>query len=253
MTSAHPDYANQPRTSGSLTGSNKTKTVGIVQSSYIPWKGYIDLISQCDEFILYDDAQYTRRDWRNRNRIKTRHGLLWLSIPVNVSGRYHQAIKDVTISDKSWNTRHWKTIAANYCRAPYFQEYKDVFEGLYLGATDASLSSINYRFLLAICALLGITTQISWSMDYSVVNGKSERLIDLCRQVGGGRYLSGPSAKSYIDPTAFHRAGIDLDFMDYSGYPEYSQLFEPFEHQVSVIDLIFNVGPAARDHLNRCQ
>jgi hypothetical protein len=226
-----------------------SRTVAIVQSCYIPWKGYFDLIASCDQFILYDDAQYTKRDWRNRNRIKTPHGLLWLSIPVNVSGRYFQPIRDVTVSDGRWNTSHWKTIASNYARAPYFREYKDALEDLYLGARESSLSAINHRFLAGICGLLGIRTRISWSMEYPSAGAKTERLVDLCRQAGATRYISGPSAKAYIDADLFAQAGIELRFIDYSGYPPYTQLFPPFEHRVSVVDLLFNVGPAAREHL----
>ena len=228
------------------------KTIAIVQSSYIPWKGYFDLISRCDEFILYDDVQFTKRDWRNRNRIKTRDGLHWLSIPVNVSGRYFQAIKDVTISEPGWNARHWKTIASSYAQAPYFREYRERLEELYRGATDTSLSAINHRFLVGLCEIIGLHTRITWSMDYRLSDGKTERLADLCRQAGASRYISGPSARTYIEPAVFERAGVELEYMDYSGYREYPQLFPPFEHAVSVIDLICNVGPAAREHITRC-
>jgi hypothetical protein len=228
-----------------------SKTVAIVQSSYIPWKGYFDLISRCDEFILYDDVQYTKRDWRNRNRIKTRHGLHWLSIPVNVSGRRFQAIKDVTIAEHGWNARHWKTIAASYAQAPHFREYREQMEDLFRGATDTSLSAVNHRLIVGLCRIIGINTAITWSMDYRLVEGRTERLVGLCRQAGATRYLSGPSARAYIDPQLFDAAGIELQYMEYGGYREYDQLFPPFEHHVSVIDTIFNVGSAARDHVVR--
>lgn len=226
-----------------------TKTVAIVQSSYVPWKGYFQLIARSDEFILFDDVQFTKRDWRNRNRIKTRDGVQWLSIPVNVSGRYFQAIKDVSIADPEWNTRHWKTIAANYAQARYFKEYRDPVERLYREATDTSLSAVNRRLLAGLCELLDIRTPLTWSMDYRIVDGKTERLVDLCRQAGATRYLSGPRASAYIDRACFERAGIELVYADYDGYPEYSQLFPPFDHYVSVIDVLFNLGPLARDHV----
>jgi hypothetical protein len=235
---------------GSIPHLN-TKTVAIVQSSYIPWKGYFELIARCDEFILLDDVQYTKRDWRSRNRIKTRNGLLWLSVPVEVSGRFHQAIKDVRIAERGWNARHWKTIAANYARAPYFAEYRHRMEELYCSATDGFLSAVNHRLIVGLCDMVGIRSRISWSMDYRVEEGKTERLIELCRQADATRYLSGPSARSYIDRTLFERAGIELEYVDYEGYQEYAQLFPPFEHAVSVIDVLFNVGPAARDYIIR--
>lgn len=225
------------------------KRVAIVQSNYIPWKGYFDLINMVDEFILYDDVQYTRRDWRNRNKIKTVNGLHWLSIPVKVNGNYFQKIKDTVVSDPNWNREHWKTISHHYARAKWFSEYRDMFETLYLGSGETRLSEINHRFLTAICDLWGIKTRISWSMDYQLVDGKTERLVDLCKQTGATEYISGPAAKAYIDEDLFAQEGITLRWMDYSGYPEYEQLFRPFEHKVSVIDLIFNKGPDALKYM----
>jgi len=226
-----------------------TKRVAIVQSNYIPWKGYFDLINLVDEFILYDDVQYTKRDWRNRNRIKTANGPMWLTIPVEVKGRYDQKIKETVISDPEWDRRHWKSIVYGYSRARYLQEYRDIFEDLYLGCNERFLSQINYRFLTGICGILGIDTKVSWSMDYRLIEGKTERLVDLCKQAGATTYLSGPAAKAYIDEELFRTEGMTLRYMDYSGYPEYNQLFPPFEHHVSIIDLIFNEGPNAPKYM----
>ncbi len=225
------------------------KKLAILQSNYIPWKGYFDLINLVDEFILLDDMQYTRRDWRNRNKIKTPAGLSWLTIPVKVKNNYFQKIKDTVISDPQWNRRHWQSIVHNYARAKYFPTYRALFEDLYLTSDERSLSQINHRFLVAICEILGIKTRLSWSMDYQLAEGKTERLVDLCKQAGATEYISGPSAKDYIDEELFRREGIALRYMDYSDYPLYEQLFPPFEHAVSVIDLIFNVGPEASRYM----
>ncbi|MBN1291784.1 MAG: WbqC family protein [Candidatus Latescibacteria bacterium] len=225
------------------------KKAAIVQSNYIPWKGYFDLINLVDEFILYDDMQYTKRDWRNRNRIKTPNGLLWLTVPVIVKDRFFQKIKDTIVSDRNWNIKHWKTITANYSKTQHFFEYRGLFENLYLGMDEINLSSINFKFINAICEILGIRTSLSQSMDYNLCEGKTERLVDLCRQVGATEYISGPSAKNYIDEELFRKKGITLRYMDYSGYPEYTQLFGPFEHNVSIIDLIFNEGAYAPNYL----
>jgi len=230
-----------------------TKRVAILQSSYIPWKGYFDLMQQVDEFILYDDAQYTKRDWRNRNQIKTKDGLLWLTIPVEVKGRFTQAVKDVLISDRSWNERHFKTIAEVYARAPCFSGLRDPLEDLYRGATSPRLSEVNRRLLEGLARLLGITTKLSWSMDYSLPEGRVERLVALCRQARATAYVSGPSARDYIshDAHLFTEAGIDVSYIDYAGYSEYPQLYPPFVHQVSVIDVIANMGASARDCLQK--
>lgn len=221
------------------------KKVAIVQSNYIPWKGYFDLINTVDEFILYDDMQFTRRDWRNRNLIKTPRGLEWLTIPVAVKGRYHQPICDTRISAPDWGARHWETLKHNYARSPFFELYRPVLEPLYRDAVQ-SLSAVNHAFLRAICGILGITTRISWSMDYRPLKeGKTERLADLCRRAGGTHYVSGPAARDYIGAEVFAAAGIGLSFFDYAGYPEYPQRFGKFEHGVTVLDLLFNVGPQA--------
>lgn len=222
------------------------KRVAILQSNYIPWKGYFDLINSVDEFIIFDDMQFTRRDWRNRNKIKTPQGIRWLTIPVQVKGKYFQKIKDTVTVNAQWRHEHWQTIRQNYSRAKYFKVYAQRFEELYLSCNEAHLSRINFLFLTAICQILGIKTRISWSMDYHIVEGKTERLVDLCCQAGTSEYLSGPSAKDYVQEELFHNAGIKLAWMDYSGYPEYEQLYPPFDHYVSILDLLFNQGEHAR-------
>ena len=221
------------------------RKLAVVQSNYIPWKGYFDLINMVDEFILFDDVQYTRRDWRNRNQIKTATGLRWLTIPVEVKGKYLQKICDTRVSDPAWARSHWSALSHEYAKAKYFREYRNVLEPLYLECAEESLSRVNYRFITAICGLLGIKTRISWSMDYPLAEGKNERLIALCKAVGANHYVSGPSASSYLDESLFSAAGIRLSLMDYSGYPAYRQLHEPFEHAVTILDLLFNEGPGA--------
>ena len=225
------------------------KQIAIVQSSYIPWKGYFDLIRSVDEFVLYDDAQFTRRDWRNRNRIKTADGLKWLTVPVEMKGKYGQAIKDTRISDPSWGEKHWKSLVHAYSKAQCFSQCAARIEEVYQDASDEALSQINYRFLTAICGILGIDTKITWSMDYAATGRKSERVLDICRQAGASEYLSGPSARAYLDESLFEEAGIDVIWMEYDGYPEYDQLHPPFEHHVTALDLIFHTGTKAPDHM----
>jgi WbqC-like protein family len=225
------------------------KRIAIVQSSYIPWKGYFDLMNSVDEFVLFDDVQFTRRDWRNRNRIKTPTGPAWLSIPVISKGQFEAPIKDIQVEDRTWAARHWRSFQANYARAPHFRQYAAALESLYLGCDESHLSQINRRFLLAICEILGIRTKLTWSWEYRIQPGKTERLVDLCRQAGAGVYISGPSAATYLDKRQFDDAGVELVYFEYSGYPPYRQLFPPFEHRVTVLDLILNEGPDARRYM----
>jgi hypothetical protein len=204
------------------------------------------MIHSVDELVLYDDVQFTRADWRNRNRIKTRDGLKWLTVPVEVKGKFLQKIKDTRISDKHWPQKHWQTIRHSYSKAPCFKEYRDVFEELYLSMDEEFLSRVNFRFLEAINRVLGIGTRISWSSDYQLPEGKNERLISICREAGADRYLSGPAAQAYMEESLFDQEGIEVEWMDYSGYPEYRQMFSPFEHGVTILDLIFNEGSNAK-------
>jgi len=218
------------------------KRIAIVQSNYIPWKGYFDLLALVDHFVLYDDVQFNKYNWRNRNRIKTREGGRWLTIPI-VQKSLQQKIQDVEAADRFWMKKHWRSIEVNYARAAYFSEYKDFFEDLYLSTREKYLSEINYRFLTALCGLLGIGTTLSWSRDYHLPEGRIERVVDLCQQLGANEFLSGPTARPYINEPLFTAGGIRVVWMDYQGYPEYRQLFcPPFIHEVSVIDLLLNEG-----------
>jgi hypothetical protein len=225
------------------------KTIVVVQSFYLPWKGYFDRMQRADEVILYDNAQYQRRFWINRNQIKSAGGLSWLTIPVIVKGRFKQAIKDTKVADPNWNARHWEFLRRCYGKAPFFNECKDQFEDLFLNCREEYISRINFRFLSALCTNLGIQSKLTWSMDYELAPGRTERLVDLCQKVKADVYLSGPTAKAYLQEELFHQAGIQVEYMDYSGYPPYPQLFGPFRHEVSIIDLIFNTGHRAREYM----
>ncbi|MDC1208333.1 WbqC family protein [Litorivicinus sp.] len=219
------------------------KKIAILQSNYIPWKGYFDIIASVDEFIIYDDMQYTRRDWRNRNQVKTPHGLKWLTVPVQSKGNYHQKIKEVEIDGITWQEEHWNTLLHNYRKAPYFSDLAAEIEPLYREQQFINLSDLNYKFISVICSYLRIRTKITNSSQYQLIDGKTERLANLCVQAGGSCYISGPSAKGYIDPSIFQESGIELQWFDYENYGQYPQLWGDFEHAVSILDLLFNCGP----------
>lgn len=202
-----------------------------------------------DELILYDDMQYTKRDWRNRNKIKTKDGVQWISIPVEVKGNYFQKIADTKIAEDGWAENHWKTIFHNYAKANHFKEYKEIFENAFINNQEKNLSKVNYNFIKLICGVLGINTEIKWSSDFTLVEGKTERLVDLCKQTGGTEYYTGSAAKAYMDESLFENENIKLVYFDYSGYQPYTQLYGEFVHEVSVLDLLFNEGPNARNFM----
>jgi hypothetical protein len=224
------------------------KSVAILQSNYVPWKGYFDLINSVDEFILYDTAQFTKNDWRNRNKIKTARGLSWLTIPVRHD--FGQSIEETAVSDPIWAVRHWDQLKQSYSGAAHFKEFAPLFKSLYAEMREARyLSAINHRFLREVNAILGVNTILSSSRDYRLVEGQTERLVNLCQQTSASEYVSGPAAKSYLQESLFERSGIKVRYMDYSGYREYRQLHPPFVHEVSILDLIFNEGANAFRYL----
>uniref|UniRef100_UPI004047E7BD WbqC family protein n=1 Tax=Polynucleobacter sp. TaxID=2029855 RepID=UPI004047E7BD len=218
------------------------KKIAIVQSNYIPWKGYFDIIAASDEFIILDDVQYTRRDWRNRNQIKTPQGVQWLTVPVQVKCTHHKIIREIKINGTDWAATHWKSILQNYSRAPYFLEIAEWLEPLYFNGSFINISQLNRSFIEAICNYLGIKTRITNSWDYTLVRGKTERLADLCMQSGGTEYISGPAGKNYLDEKIFSDFGIKLTWFNYEGYPPYPQLWGEFTHGVTILDLLFNCG-----------
>lgn len=224
------------------------KTVAVIQSNYIPWKGYFDIIHDADLFIFHDDLQYTKGDWRNRNRIKTDQGCRWLTIPVGTSE--NRLICDVEIQDHKWARKHWTTIQQFYAKTPYFQHYKPFFEEIFLQSEWANLSVLNQTIIQRIAVeLLGIETAFQDSRDYKLSGQKQARLLELLTKAGATHYISGPAAKSYIDPASFIEAEIELIYKDYAGYPEYEQRFPPFEHGVTILDLLFNCGPETPDYI----
>ncbi|ALO15610.1 WbqC-like protein family protein [Salinivirga cyanobacteriivorans] len=227
----------------------KNKRIAILQSNYIPWKGYFDIINSVDEFVMFDTEQFTRRDWRNRNKIKTNNGVQWLTIPVDTKGKYYQSINQTKVIDQKWRIKHWKALVHNYSNAKFFKDYEPLLKPLYLDSNEQYLSRINYSFIKLISGLLGISTTFSWSSDYEIVGERNEKLINICKQAKANYYLSGPSAKNYIDVDLFEKEGVRVEWVNYDNYPEYSQLFPPFNHFVSVLDLFFNEGNNSKNYM----
>lgn len=220
------------------------KSVAVIQSNYIPWKGYFDIINDVDTLIFYDDVQYTKNDWRNRNKIKTTEGTQWLSIPAGAAN--NRLICDVVVDNKQWQKKHWRTLSQSYSKAPHFSKYAHFLEGFYVNNTWRNLSELNQYLIRNIARnFLDIQTEFIDSREFSIKGCKQERLLDLLKNAGATRYVSGPAAKSYIEEEKFDAEGIELIWKDYGGYPEYPQFHPPFEHGVTVLDLLFQTGPKA--------
>lgn len=221
-----------------------SKTVAVLQSNYIPWKGYFDIIHDVEEFIFHDDLQYTKGDWRNRNLIKTPKGAVWLSVPVGTDER--RLICDVKIQDPSWQAKHWRLLEQHYGKSPHFARYGDLFRDIYVTRTWHNLSVMNQHVIQEISKnILAVSTRFIDSRAYQPQGAKQDRLLDLLKKAGATTYVSGPAAKNYIEPQRFADAGITLVWKDYAGYPQYPQFHPPFVHGVSILDLVFQTGEQA--------
>ena len=219
----------------------------ILQPSYIPWRGYFHQIQKADVFVFYDCVQYDADGWRNRNQIKTANGPLWLTIPVRAKGNTNNgtAIKDVPIDPvKPWRAKHWRTLEQSYARAPHFKRYEGWLHQFY-DRTDALLADFTCDLTAAIARELGIAhTQFVRSSSLPAIGTKTDRLIQLLTHIGATHYVSGPSARDYLEEDKFAVASITVEYMHYN-YPEYPQLHGAFLPQVSILDLLFNAGPDA--------
>ncbi|MFH1184778.1 MAG: WbqC family protein [Chloroflexota bacterium] len=219
----------------------------ILQPSYIPWRGYFDQIRRADTFVFYDDVQYDKHGWRNRNQIKTAQGRQWLTIPVHSTGATSgMPIKEVRIDgSKPWARSHLKALTIAYGKAPFFGEIVPLLDSIY-SRRDAFLADFTIETTIQLARELGIqhTRFVRASELQGIAGRRTERLIQILRHVGATHYISGPSARQYIETSAFTEAGITLEYMEYN-YPEYPQLHPPFDPNVSVVDLLFMTGSQA--------
>lgn len=219
------------------------KKAAILQSNYLPWKGVFDLIHQVDVFVFLEDAQYTTRDWRNRNQILSQNGTRWISVPVKHEHGERQRICDVIIDNNTkWQKQHYNSFQMNYGRAPFYKEYKWIIEDLFLENTWEKLSDLNIYSTKLICEILGIKTLFINSTELKCNGTKDDKLIEICKAINATKYLSGPAGKNYINQKKFDINNISLEYVEYC-YPKYKQQYDFFEHHVTILDLIFNCGP----------
>jgi len=227
--------------------------VVILQPSYIPWRGYFDQIRRADLFVFYDDIQYDKHGWRNRNQIKTHQGKQWLTIPAYTKGvTSGTPIKDVRIDwSKPWTKSHLKSITISYSKAPYFKKYLPMLESIY-ERRDEFLADFTIAVSILLARELGFTsTRFMRSSEFSNLKGqKTDRVIDVLQRIGATYYICGPSASSYMEPEKFEAAGIPFEYMQYN-YPEYTQLHPPYDPYVTILDLMFMMGPRAAEFISQ--
>lgn len=226
------------------------RSCAISQPNYIPWKGYFDLIRSVDEFVFYDTAQYTKGDWRNRNRLKTPQGTCWLTLPVSKEA-HRLRIAEVMVLNNHWKRKHVDSWQAHYARAASASEMLPLVRRWYDECTTDRLVSVCTHFVGRISEFLGIQTRTHLSSEWELPHDRNAKLVSICKSLDCNRYVSGPAARAYLDEQVFGDAGIEVEWFDYSGYPEYDQPHPPFRHDVSVLDLLLCTGSEAIRYLDR--
>ena len=219
------------------------KRISILQPNYMPWRGYYKIIKNSDCVVLYDDVQYTKNDWRNRNIIKSAKGPIWLTIPVRVKN-LNQRINETYSVNNNWYEKHYKSIKQNYSKSRYYNKYIDNFQEFYQNKKSRKITAIIENFNNIIFEILEMSTKIIYSSDLGVTGNRNERLIRILKKLGADTYLSGPSASSYIDQELFKVNKIDIEWVSYQ-MPMYKQVFDGFIPNLSIVDLIFNTGTEA--------
>ena len=225
------------------------RKAAILQSAYLPWRGYFDLMAYVDEFIIYDDVQISKNsDWRNRNRIQASDRVLWITIPLSPKFRHGSLIEEVIISDQSSLINHLNMISRAYEKSQFFVEVLGLLTRVY-EKKHTNLSQLNVDLLAEICRYLGITTRITRSSDYGISGSKSGRLALLTQAADCTCYVSGPAAQAYIDEAEFRKRGLTVEWFNYDELNEYPQSSKDFDGSLSIIDLLFNCGPDSRSFL----
>lgn len=223
----------------------------ITQPNYIPWRGYFHQIRKADVFVFYDDVQYDRRGWRNRNRVKTSHGPIWLTIPVINKGVRvnHTPISQIQIDwSQSWVRKHWATIEQSYGRAPYFSHYAAILKDVYDQRSEF-LADLIIELIIRIAGVLGVAdTRFIRSSSLASAGTKTDRLLTILKPLGATHYITGPAAKNYLDENKLADSGISIEYMTYN-YPQYTQFYPPYEPQVSILDLLFMHGPDSANYI----
>jgi hypothetical protein len=224
-----------------LENNQKIKTVGILQPGYLPWLGFFEQLYRSDIFVIYDDVQFEKGSWRNRNRIKTPQGAVWLTVPVLSKGRDFPLIKDIEINNAvPWQKKHIRTIAQNYSKASFFNEYIDGLESI-LARPCRYLIDLNMKLIVWMAEQLEISTPIKMSSELDVPGKSIQRLIAIIQTLDGNHFYEGSAGRNYIDGTDFKKAAIALTFQDYQ-HPEHPQLHGEFISHLSAIDYLFNCG-----------
>ncbi len=217
--------------------------VSINQPAYLPWLGYFHRIAVSDHHVVLDHVQFEKNSFVNRNKVKTREGWCWLTVPLKTSGRFGDlAIHQLQLADDDrWRKKHWETLVANYRRAPYFAEHAPFFETLFK-TPGSNFNPLLREMLVYLCRALGIDTPLSFSSEMAVDGKKDELVLALCRSLGATTYFSGALGRQYLREPLFHESRMRVVYQDYA-HPSYRQMTPEFLPYMGIVDLLFNCGP----------
>lgn len=224
-----------------------------IQSSFIPWRGYFNLIRTVDKFIFYENTQYTRRDWRNRNKIKTSNGVAWITVPIQSKGNYETKLCDIKLSETPWRKKQLSLIQHAYKKTPFFDDIYPIISEVIEDNSVNGLSDLNIALIKNICRYLGFKTEFIIDtdlIDQTFINlSKTEKLLYFCQVTNSKQYFTGPSAANYMETSILTNAKVDVIFFEYQQAKFYDQLWGKFEKDLSILDLLFNLGDDTPDFL----
>ena len=224
--------------------------IGILQPGYLPWLGFFEQLYKSDVFVIYDDVQYDKNGWRNRNRIKTPQGIQWLTVPVLTKGQQKPLLRELKINNVlNWRRKHLTAIKTNYSKAIYFKKYIDLFEEVYSMEWE-SLVELDMKLIKMICKVLKLEREIVFSSNLKIQGDRIERLIKICKKFGADTFYEGAAGRNYINDKIFLKNGITVEYQDYV-HPVYNQLYGQFQPYLSIIDLLFNEGEKSLQILTR--
>ena len=227
--------------------------IAISQSNYLPWKGYFDLIQSVDEFVFFDEVQFTRRDWRNRNVIRNLNKKNWITVPVKNKGNYKEIISNIEVYNNNWKNSHLDLIKQCYSKSEHFEEIYNFFSGCYSNIDTDKLSEINKSIIIKICNFLNLNTPFVDSKNIDKTKNKisaSERLLEICISRKANIYVSGSAAKNYLDEKLFNKNGVEVNWFDYGNSKVYKQPFKDFYENLSIVDCLMNCGKDKDKFLN---
>lgn len=228
---------------------NSSKTVGIMQPTFIPWLGYFSMIKKSDEFVFLDNVQFEKKSWQNRNRIISQGNELFISLPVKTSGEFSQSISNVSFFESAkfdFRRKIWKTISSSYAKSKYYREICGLLEPLLLNETN-SLSNYNIAIIKSISNYLQIDSTFHLGSKMKAKGAATNLTVNQCLELKATKFYCAEGARNYVSRQplfAAHHISIEYQNFIHPSYPQISKKFRPY---MSIVDALFNVGSGTKE------